>query len=218
VPFGFLRRGRRSASRGTGGSAASSQDAPTDERGGVPFDGLTEDWRLLGVMEIDGRMSDVLNRREPIPIADMTWAPIDGSQPFVPAPGLQRVDPYDLIVVLAGDSTLPPLSEAERAAIKVHKVPYDVVLEAPPFKVLGTVYLYPGSEPERLLDRSTELFVPVTSAVAMIGERPVGDPDVDVVLVNRSYLRTVSQVEASTLDDARQRLRTAAEATGSGRA
>lgn len=184
----------------------------------MPFDGLTEEWRLLGVMEIDGRMSDALNRREPIPIADVTWAPIDGSKPFEPAPGLQRVDPYDLIIVLAGDRTLPALSEAERSALKVHKVPYDVALEAPPFKVFGTVFLYPGSEPERLLDRSTELFVPVTAAVAMVGERPVGDPDVDVVLVNRSYLRIVSQVEGSTIAAARERLRQAAEASGSGRA
>lgn len=217
MPFGFLRRGGKKAA--AAGSATQAATAGASHgQAGVPFDGLTEEWRLLGVMEIDGRMSDALNRREPIAIADVTWAPIDGSEPFAPAPGLQRVDPYDLIIVLAGDRTLPPLSEAERSAMKVHKVPYEVALEAPPFKVFGTVFLYPGSEPERLLDRSTELFVPVTGAVAMIGERPVGDPDVDVVLVNRSYLRTVSQVEGSTIAAARERLRQAAEATGSGRA
>ncbi len=217
MPFGFLRRGGKKAATANAAAQAPSP-AVAHGRAGVPFDGLTEEWRLLGVMEIDGRMSDALNRREPIPIADVTWAPIDGSEPFAAAPGLQRVDPYDLIIVLAGDRTLPPLNNAERSAMKVHKVPYDVALEAPPFKVFGTVYLYPGSEPERLLDRSTELFVPVTDAVAMVGERPVGDPDVDVVLVNRSYLRTVTQVEGSTIAAARERLRQAAEATGSGRA
>ena len=104
-------------------------------------------------MHIDGRLSDALNRREAIAIADVSWAPVDGSGPFTPVPGLKSVDPYDLIVVLAGEGTLPPLSEAERAAHKIHKVPYDCVLEAPPFRITGTVYLFAGTEPERLLDR-----------------------------------------------------------------
>lgn len=220
MPFGFRRPGKVKTTRQDATPVPEPGPSATAERHrtGVPFDGLTEEWRLVGIMEITGRLSDALNRREPIPIADVSWAPVDGSAPFVPASGLHRVDPYDLIVVLAGDRTLPPLSEAERSAMKVHKVPYDVALEAPPFKVLGTVYLFPGSEPERLLDRSTELFVPVISAVAMVGDRPVGDPDVDVVLVNRSYLRTVTQVEASTLASALERLRRVAGDSESGRA
>ncbi len=216
MPFGFLRRRSKAAEPGPP-RPAGGPDAKA-RRSGVPFDGLTEEWRLLGYMEIEGRMSDALNRREPIPIGDMTWAPVDGSQPFAPAPGLHRVDPYDLIIVLAGDRSQPPMTEAEKTAMKVHKVAYDVVLEAPPFRVYGTVYLYPGSEPERLLDRSTELFVPVTSPVAMVAERPIGDPDVDVVLVNRSYLRSVSQVDISTITSARDRLREAAQASATGRA
>ena len=130
-------------------------------------------------MHIDGRLSDALNRREAIAIGDVSWAPIDGSEPFTPAPGLKSVDPYDLIVVLAGEATLPPLSEAEKAAHKVHKVPYDVALEAPPFRVFGTVYLFPGSEPERLLDRATEMFVPVIDAHAYLGEERIGGPEVE---------------------------------------
>ena len=51
---------------------------------------------------------------------------------------------------------------------------YDVALEVPPFRVIGTVYLYPGSEPERLLDRATEMFVPVVDAVAY-ARRPGAD-------------------------------------------
>jgi RNase P/RNase MRP subunit POP5 len=54
-----------------------------------------------------------------------------------------------------------------------------------------------------LLDRSTELFVPVTDAVALLGNRPLNDPDVDVVLVNRSYLRGITQVDRRTVDAAR---------------
>ncbi len=163
--------------------------------GGVAFDGLTEEWRLVGVMHIDGRLSDALNRREAIAIADVSWAPADGSGPFTPVPGLKSVDPYDLIVVLAGEGTLPPLSEAERVAHKIHKVPYDCVLEAPPFRITGTVYMFAGTEPERLLDRGTEMFVPVVDAACYLGDQRMGEGEVEVVLVNRFYLRGIEQVD-----------------------
>lgn len=199
MPFGFRRR-----KPGTPPPAA----APAPGRAGsgtrgIPFEGLTEEWRLIGRMEIESRLSDVLNRRESIPIAGVSWAPVDGSEEMTPAPGLERIDPFDLIAVFAGVGSLPSLTEAERVAQKVHKVPYDVALQVPPFRVIGTVYLFPGSEPERLLDRSTELFVPVTEAVALLGDRPLNAREVDVVLVNRSYLRGVDQVDRRTVEAAR---------------
>jgi hypothetical protein len=200
VPFGFLRRGEKPP--GTKEEKAGPAGAPAGRRG-IPFDAFTEEWRLTGRMEIEGRLSDVLNRREAIHISEVRWAPLDRPADLAPAPGLEKVDPFDLIAVFAGELTLPAFSEAERAAHKLHKVPYDVALEAPPFRVVGCVYLFPGSEPDRLLDRSTELFVPVTDAVALLGDRPVNGPDVDVVLVNRSYLRGVTQIDRRTLEASR---------------
>ena len=210
MPFGFHRRGsrtRETPSAGTTDLHALSTGGVRagDARAGVRFDGLTEDWRLVGVMKLDGRLIDILNRREAIPIAAMTWAPLDAVGDLVPAPGLQKVDPYDLIVVLAGEGTLPPLNNAEKAALRVHKVAYDVILEVPPYRVVGTVYLHAGSEPDRLMDRGTDLFFPVTNAVALIGDVGLGDPDVDVVLVNRSYLRGVQQVDRLTVEAAQRR-------------
>jgi hypothetical protein len=196
MPFGFLRRGPAKPSPGPSSARAGSGR-------GISFDGLTEDWRLVGQMEIEGRLSDVLNRRESIPITGMRWAPVDGSAELTPAAGLERIDPFDLILVFAGAGSLPWLTDAERTAHKLHKVPYDVALEVPPFRVVGTVYLFPGSEPERLLDRSTELFVPVTDAVALLGNRPLHDAEVDAVLVNRSYLRGLDQVDRRTVEAAR---------------
>jgi hypothetical protein len=197
MPFGFPRRG-----------APKPSDRPTPARPGsgrrgIPFDGLTEEWRLVGRMEVEGRLSDVLNRRESIALSEMHWGPLDGSEEMTPAPGLERVDPFDLIAVFAGVGSLPSLTEAERAAHKLHKVPYDVALEVTPIHVVGTVYLFPGSEPERLMDRSTDLFVPVTDAVALLGNRPLNGPEVDVVLVNRSYLRGIDQVDRRAVDAAR---------------
>jgi hypothetical protein len=194
VPFNFLRRKKQEAPA----PAAPAPSKLLASRTGVVFDGLTEEWRLMGRMQVEGRLSDALNKREAIEISDVQWAPIDGSEPFSEAPGLRSVDPYDLILVLAGEGSLPELTDVERAAHKVHKVSFDVALEAPPFRVIGTVYLHPGMEPDRLLDRATEMFVPVVDAQAMLGDQRVGDPDVDTVLVNRFYLRGVEQVDKRT--------------------
>jgi hypothetical protein len=199
VPLNFLRR-RKADPKAAAAARSSAQTPATASRGarsGVAFDGITEEWRLVGRMEIDGRLSDALNKRESISIHDVRWAPIDGSQPLVDAPGLRSIDPYDLILVLAGEGTLPELSEDEKQALRVHKVAYDVALEAPPFRIVGTVFLHPGSEPDRLLDRATDMFVAVTDAVATFGDQRVGD-DVDTVLVNRFYLRGVEQVDKRT--------------------
>jgi hypothetical protein len=208
MPFGFPRRGSPKP------APAAVPARPGAGSRGIPFDGLTEEWRLVGRMEVEGRLSDVLNRRESIAISGVHWAPIDGSEEMTPAPGLERIDPFDLIAVFAGVGSLPSFTDSERAAHKLHKVSYDVALELTPFRVVGTVYLFPGSEPERLMDRSTELFVPVTNAVALLGNRPLNDPEVDVVLVNRSYLRGIDQVDRRTVEAARALLGIAASEPG----
>jgi hypothetical protein len=196
VPFGFLKRRKTEPAKATAGGAPPAGPQSGSVRG-VPFTALTEDWRLRGRMDIAGRLSDALNKREAIAITDVTWGATD-AETLDPAPGLKSVDPYDLIMVIAGEDSLPPLTDTERTALKVHKVAYDVALEVPPFRVIGTVYLHPGSEPDRLLDRSTEMFVAVVEATARLGEVEVTDPEVEVILVNRFYLRGVSQVDKRT--------------------
>ncbi len=186
-------------SGGLGVPAALSADPPIPAATGrgIPFDALTEEWRLVGRMAVDGRLSDTLNRREPIQITEVQWAPLDGSEAFKEAPGLKAIDPYDLILVLAGETSLPTMSTDEAAAHRIHKVSYDLLLEAPPYRIIGTVHLYPGTDPLRLLDRSSEMFVPVVHGRASLGEQEIGT-DADVILVNRLYLRGVEQVDRST--------------------
>jgi hypothetical protein len=46
--------------------------------------------------------------------------------------------------------------------------------------------------------------------VALLGNRPLHDPEVDVVLVNRSYLRGIDQVDRGTVEAARALLGSAA--------
>jgi hypothetical protein len=208
VPLNFLRRKKKAetvdAADAIAPAAAASARAPAGAAhaapagAGMAFDGLTEDWRLVGRMRIEGRLSDALNKREALAISGVQWGPVDGSAPLASAPGLKSVDPYDLIVVLAGEGSQPEMTEDEKAAHKVHKVSYDVALEAPPFRITGTVFMHPGSEPDRLLDRATEMFVPVVDAKAFLGDQRIGDPNVDTLLVNRFYLRGVEQIDKRT--------------------
>ncbi|HEV8489254.1 MAG TPA: hypothetical protein VGQ58_05660 [Candidatus Limnocylindrales bacterium] len=194
MPFDFLRRRKQAAAAPRGGRGSREQPGGA----AIRFDGLTEEWRLQGTMHIEGRLSEVLNRREAVPISDVSWAPIDGSSPFTAVPGLKSVDPYDLIIVLAGPASKPPLSAAEKAAYTVHRIPFDVAMEAPPFRIVGTVFLLPGTEPARLLDRGTEMFVPVVDAVAHLGDKPVSDGEIESILVNRFYLRAIDQIDKRT--------------------
>ncbi len=197
MPFDFLKR-KPSEPATPAEATAAATDAKVDAGRGTVFDGYTEEWRLIGRMEVDTRLSDALNKRDPITISDVRWAPIDGSSPLAEAPGLQSIDPYDLIIVIAGQDTLPPMTDDERNAHRVHKVHYELMLEAPPFKVFGTVSLYPGADPSRLLDRSSEMFVPVVGARALLGDQPIEIGDVKDILVNRFYLRGVEQVDIRT--------------------
>ena len=65
-------------------------------------------------------------------------------------------------------------------------------------RVVGTIQLFPGSEPSALLNRANEMFVPVVGATATMNGREVSPPQTDVILVNRAYLRGVDQIDART--------------------
>jgi hypothetical protein len=191
VPFDFLKRKKP-------GVESTPEPAAAAPVPSIPFDALTEEWHLVGRMLVTGRLSDALNKREPIAIDEVFWAPVDGSSQLATAPGLKSVDPYDLVIVVAGDDSLPEMSSDERSAHRVHKVSYEVALEVPPYRVVGTVYLYPGSEPDSLLNRSSDMFVPVVDATATIGDQVIGGGPASAILVNRQYLRGVEQVDLRT--------------------
>jgi len=196
VPFDFLKR-KKPADNAASSAPASSGSGATGG-GGFPFEGLTEDWRLVGRMAIEGRLSDVLNKRDPIPIDDVMWAPADSSDALAPAPGLRSIDPYDLVIVLTGNDSQPDRTADQNSAHRVHKISYEVALEAPPYRVIGTVFLYPGSEPESLLQRSSDMFAAVVDATASVGGRQIGPGPYATILVNRQYLRGVEQVDLRT--------------------
>lgn len=193
MPFGF---GRKKAEVATIAEPTRASDIGAPRH--VRFHGFTDEWRLDGAMDLSGRLLDLLNQREAIPVTDVLWAPIDGLTDLEPAPGIRTMDPYDLIVVLAGSDTLAAQTSEERAAHRIHKVTFDVSLEAPPFKVIGTIQVHPGAAPESLLDRGTQMFAAVTKPVVKFGDTTLDLGGAEAVLVNRFYLRDVTQVDTST--------------------
>lgn len=197
MPFGL---GRKKEPQGEGADAGSDV-AGLDRHAAreIRFYGLTEEWRLRGVMTIAGRLLDTLNKREAVDLSDVVWAPLAAGGPFVPAPGIRAVDPYDLVVVIAGPDTLTSQEEDDRSAHRVHKITFDVALLAPPLRVVGTVALHPGSEPDGLLERSSQMFVAVTNPSIWLADTEIDlGETADAVLVNRFYLRGVEQVDLAT--------------------
>jgi hypothetical protein len=197
MPFGFGRK--KDAAPAAGGSTAPA-DSAAATRGPRPihFRGFTEDWRLEGDVTLTGRLLDLLNRRDAVPVENVRWAPSDGSTPLEPAPGIQSIDPYDLIVAIADADTLEAMTEDERTAHRVHKVTFDVAIEAPPYRVVGTIQLHPGSEPESLLERGTHMFAAVTDPILQLSGTDLDLEGATAVLVNRFYLRGIKQVDRAT--------------------
>jgi len=170
------------------------------EEAGAPIDACTEDWRIRGRVVVEGRLLDALNRRDPLGLVSAEWAPVDGSAPFEAVPGLRTLDPFDLLLVFARPETMPSRTAEETAARRRSKETFDVLVDLPPFQVVGTVHLYPGLDASSLLGHATELFIAFTGAVAAMpsGQR-VGPTEPTTILVNRSYLTHVEQVDEVTM-------------------
>ena len=93
MPFDLFRRrgpaGQEGASTEGRGRAGPSPVGSAAGDGTIAFEALTEEWRLRGTFAASGRLADLLNKREAVPIREVTWAPADASEPFTSVPGLQ---------------------------------------------------------------------------------------------------------------------------------
>lgn len=175
-------------------SPAPSPVAPLPTSRLVAFNGYTGEGRLTGVVRVEGRLSDLLNRREEIPLMSAAWAAFPDPDTLAPTPEITWIDPYEFFLVAATAGSQPPRSDHEHAAHRVRKNLFDVQLQMPPFQVTGTIYLYPGIDPEALLlYRATEIFIPMTQAEVLLDGHLRADVG-DVVLVNRTYLQGVAQL------------------------
>jgi hypothetical protein len=131
-----------------------------------------------------GRLSDALNRRVPLPINNVRVASIYDENSFLPAPDYGSVDPYDFELVVLGPDSLPRFDAEQRKAHKVRKTDHSVKIDLAPYRVTGAIWLDPGTTIEMLLGRITKLYLPVTEAQVMLGDRMIDLGDSHTVLVN----------------------------------
>lgn len=157
--------------------------------------GYTEAHYISGLVRATDRLSDALNRREPVVIEDAVLVALDA--PLSAAERRERlvVDPFEFDLVLGG--RLPERSAPERAARRIFKVRYPVRIEGANFEVLGTIHLFPGTAPEFEGYHTASLFLPVTEPTARRAGRLITDPGVDVVLVNRHSIRRIRQLDTT---------------------
>lgn len=199
MPFGFLKRRPQEGPAATGGPAPEMPAADSRAPRRISVEAFTDEWRLRGSLVLVGRLIDALNLGEALAVEDVTWAPVDGSSGFEPAPGIKSLDPYEVVLVLATAETLGPMTDDERRAHVVHKIRFDVAVEAPPYRILGTVRLRPGNAPEGLFDRGAGMFFAMTEPVVELGGAPIDlGGATDAVLVNRFYMRGIGQVDRVT--------------------
>ncbi len=157
------------------------------------FRGYTEARFISGLVRSPDRLSDALNRREPLLVEDAVVVAVEAPLSTAERHDRLHLDPFEFDLVLGGP--LPARTAAERAARRIFKVRYPVKIEGPNFEVTGTIHLFPGTAPEFEGYHTGTLFLPVTEPIARRAGRLITDPAVDVVLVNRHSIRRIRQLD-----------------------
>jgi hypothetical protein len=152
---------------------------------------LTEDGRIDAVLAQNVKLADVLEKRAAINVNSAQQGPNDGSS-LAPANGVKSLDPYDITVAMPAADGEPVVSDADHDAWTRFRMSYDVTIDAPPFKITGSLLLLPSQDPLTLAERGTELFLPVFSPTIQAGGVTVRDVPRDSVLVNRSHIKKVN--------------------------
>ena len=156
------------------------------------FVALTEDGRIDARLAKGGvKVPDALEKRAAIDVNDAKQGPSDGSA-LAPAPGVKSVDPYDIAIVMPAADGEPVVSDGDMDVWSKFRIVYDVTFEATPFKVSGVLLLLPSVDVDSLIERGTQLFLPVFAPVVQAGATTIKDCPRDAILVNRSHMRKLN--------------------------
>lgn len=156
------------------------------------FRAWTEDLYVSGFVPGTERLSDVLNRREPLKVDLPKVHGLRAAGWPTRPEGDLIVDPFDLEFVLGHASGEP---RAEQLAKRIHKVRYPVLIEGQNFEIIGMMHVFPGNVPEFAVHRAGQLFLPITEPSVRRSQRIVSDRYTDVALVNRYAVRSIRQLD-----------------------
>lgn len=127
-------------------------------------DGVAEGWVEQG----SPRISDILNRGAPISVRPSPRA----------AP---RALELDDVIALA--LQVQPSPSLHRMARRRHILE----LEAPPYRVRGTVHMPPGADPARYLRAAPQRWTALTKATIVSGDHDAGY-EIEILLVNMEHV------------------------------
>jgi hypothetical protein len=152
---------------------------------------LTEDGRIDAMLVQGGvKLAAALEKRGAINVSNAQRGGCDGGA-LMPAHGLKTIDPYDVTIAMPAEDGEPAVSDADRDAWQKFRQTYTATIDAPPYKVTGTLLLLPSQDPMSLTERGTELFLAVFSPTVELLGATLKDIPRDSILVNRSHIRRV---------------------------
>ena len=180
--MGFLSRGRR---------GQESDQPPTAPEPGATRLSVVEFWgaseRTLAGMDLSqGRLTDLINRQDILPVVLLDERPDDLSQPIE-----MRVDQqwtqfliWDALLIVPPPQATDPLRRLHRP-----RQPVEVVIG--PFVVSGMVHVPPGAQAAGFLLRQNLRFAPVTRANVRDSGRDGFEQRAEVVLINMRRVATM---------------------------
>ena len=197
-------RVREVENRFGGGRYATARVAPDSGLAGIVvtrrrpahFVALTEDGRIDALLLQGGKLAAALEKRGSINVGSAQLGPSDGSAPLTPALAVRTVDPYDVTIAMPAADGEPAVSDADSEAWRKWRVAYDATIEAPPYKVTGTLLLLPSQDPFALTERGSELFLAVFKPTVEHLGTTLQDVPRDSILVNRTHIRRIKATMA----------------------
>lgn len=151
---------------------------------------LTEDGRIDAMLVQGGvKLAAALEKRGAINVSNARRGACDDA--LMPALGLKAIDPYDVTIAMPAEDGEPAVSDADRDAWQKFRQTYTATIDAPPYKVTGTLLLLPSQDAMSLAERGTELFLAVFSPTVELLGTTLKDIPRDSILVNRSHIRRV---------------------------
>jgi hypothetical protein len=173
--------------------AEESRTAPIVEESPRPLS-VVEFWltgqRMQAGMDLsDGRLTDLLNHEEVLPVVRLDTQPEDPSKPIeMPADGeWTLLSLEDVLLILP-----PPQATDPQRRLHRPKQPIEIAIGA--FVVTGMVHTPPGAQAAGFLMRQNARFAPVTRASVRDTGLESFEQHADVVLVNMQRIDNIQDV------------------------
>ncbi|MEX0625522.1 MAG: hypothetical protein WD402_03155 [Chloroflexota bacterium] len=180
----FLSKGRR---------GKESEEPPTDEPTATQL-AVVEFWaagqRTLAGMDLSqGRLTDLINRQDILPVVLLDERPEDLSQPIE-----KRADQQWTHFLIWDALLIVPPPRATDPSRRLHRPKQPVELVIGPFVVSGMVHIPPGAQAAGFLLRQNLRFAPLTRAVVQDSGREGFEQRAEVILVNMRRVETMRDI------------------------